>query len=271
MFFADYGLVAYDHAGRELWRTPLGPFDNVYGMGASPILAGGLVVLVVRPVAGLVRRRVRRQDRPRALARGAPARALAATRRRSCSSGRGQGSWSCCRAPSGSTRYDLGSGEVVWFADGLPSEMKSGAVLDGGRVFVVGYGSPLNEPGQHLKLPALRRVARGAGCRTRTAASRRRRRDATSREYFDFIDLDKDGVVSRERMADEPGDDGGRERPARLPRRRLGRRHAQRPACGRYRRSVPAAADAARLPRRALHDQRRRHPDDARRPRRGKV
>ena len=44
-FFGDYGLVAYDHDGRELWRRPLGPFDNVYGMGASPVLAGGLVVL----------------------------------------------------------------------------------------------------------------------------------------------------------------------------------------------------------------------------------
>ena len=45
VFFGDFGLVAYDHDGRELWRTPLGPFDNVYGMGASPILAEGLVVL----------------------------------------------------------------------------------------------------------------------------------------------------------------------------------------------------------------------------------
>ena len=52
VFFADFGLVAYDHAGRELWRTPLGPFDNVYGMGASPILAEGLVVLVCDQVAG---------------------------------------------------------------------------------------------------------------------------------------------------------------------------------------------------------------------------
>jgi outer membrane protein assembly factor BamB len=45
VFFPDFGLIAFDHTGRELWRTPLGPFDNVYGMGSSPILAGGLVVL----------------------------------------------------------------------------------------------------------------------------------------------------------------------------------------------------------------------------------
>ena len=46
VFFADFGLIAYDHDGNEKWRAPLGPFDNVYGMGASPILAGGNVVLV---------------------------------------------------------------------------------------------------------------------------------------------------------------------------------------------------------------------------------
>jgi len=46
VFFPDYGLVSYTFAGEERWRTPLGPFSNVYGMGASPILAGDLVVLV---------------------------------------------------------------------------------------------------------------------------------------------------------------------------------------------------------------------------------
>jgi len=46
VFFPDYGLVSYTFAGEERWRTPLGPFNNVYGMGASPVLAGDLLVLV---------------------------------------------------------------------------------------------------------------------------------------------------------------------------------------------------------------------------------
>src|SRR5262249_58352428 len=46
VFFADFGLLAYDRDGRELWRAPLGPFENAYGMGVSPVLADGLVVLV---------------------------------------------------------------------------------------------------------------------------------------------------------------------------------------------------------------------------------
>ena len=74
--------------GRELWRTPLGPFDNVYGMGASPILAGGLVVLACDQSLGLVRRGLRRQDRPRALARAPPRGALGTRDAGACSSAR---------------------------------------------------------------------------------------------------------------------------------------------------------------------------------------
>ncbi len=47
IFFADFDLLCYTVDGEELWRHPLGPFDNLYGMGASPILAAGNVVLVV--------------------------------------------------------------------------------------------------------------------------------------------------------------------------------------------------------------------------------
>src|SRR5262249_37704031 len=46
VFFADFGLISYDMDGRERWRLPLGPFNNLYGMGASPVLVADLVVLV---------------------------------------------------------------------------------------------------------------------------------------------------------------------------------------------------------------------------------
>jgi len=46
VFFPDFGLAAYGIDGKERWRLPLGPFKNFYGMGASPILAGELLILV---------------------------------------------------------------------------------------------------------------------------------------------------------------------------------------------------------------------------------
>jgi outer membrane protein assembly factor BamB len=51
-FFKDFGLVAYDHSGKELWRAPLGPFTTTMGLGASPVLSGGNVVVVADQVEG---------------------------------------------------------------------------------------------------------------------------------------------------------------------------------------------------------------------------
>lgn len=45
-FFPDFGLVAYTADGKDRWSVPLGPFKNFYGMAASPIVAGDLLVLV---------------------------------------------------------------------------------------------------------------------------------------------------------------------------------------------------------------------------------
>ena len=194
VFFADFGLVAYDHAGRELWRTPLGPFDNVYGMGASPILAGGLVLLscdqsrgsFVAAFDAKTGRERWRTPRPEALSGHATPVVL-----------------SRAGAPDqlivpGSFRldaYDMKTGAVVWYANGLPSEMKSGAVLGENAVYVVGYSSPLNEPGQHPKLPSYAEW-RAAQDQDKDGRVTKAEADPTSKDYFDFIDLDHDGSVS---------------------------------------------------------------------------
>lgn len=51
-FFADFGLLAYGTDGNERWRLPVGPFGNPFGHGASPILAGDLVLQVCDQDAG---------------------------------------------------------------------------------------------------------------------------------------------------------------------------------------------------------------------------
>lgn len=51
-FFPELGLISYDNSGKERWRYALGPFKNFYGMSGSPIIAGGLVVLVCDQVSG---------------------------------------------------------------------------------------------------------------------------------------------------------------------------------------------------------------------------
>ena len=52
VFFEDWGLLSYDEEGELRWKTPLGPFLNEQGLGASPILVDGLLVLQVDHAAG---------------------------------------------------------------------------------------------------------------------------------------------------------------------------------------------------------------------------
>jgi outer membrane protein assembly factor BamB len=46
VFFKDFGFMSYDAKGNLRWKTPLGPFTNMQGLGASPIIAGDSVILV---------------------------------------------------------------------------------------------------------------------------------------------------------------------------------------------------------------------------------
>src|SRR5438093_4170527 len=41
VFFESYGLICYDLDGKLLWEHRLGPFQDEYGAGSSPILVDG--------------------------------------------------------------------------------------------------------------------------------------------------------------------------------------------------------------------------------------
>lgn len=47
VFFPELGLVAHDRDGKELWRTPLGPFTAIQGLAVSPVYVDGKIVLLV--------------------------------------------------------------------------------------------------------------------------------------------------------------------------------------------------------------------------------
>jgi outer membrane protein assembly factor BamB len=44
-YFGSYGMIAYDFAGKEIWRRPLERLPSLYGTASSPILAGGHLIL----------------------------------------------------------------------------------------------------------------------------------------------------------------------------------------------------------------------------------
>lgn len=193
VFFADFGLISYDRQGRERWRVALGPFNNVYGMGASPILVGDLLVLVCDQstqsyiAAFATRNGALRWKTSRAEARSGHSTPISA-------------------APNGDDQilvpgslqlaaYAAKTGEKIWWVDGLPWEMKSTPVLDGSVLYIHGFGAPENQPGSQRTIPGYD-AARGSFDGNRDGLLRHA--ELPPEHARAWIDLDGDGVVTSE-------------------------------------------------------------------------
>jgi len=234
VFFSEFGLLAYDMGGTELWRAPLGPFDNLYGMGASPVVHDGVVYLVCDQRTGsflvaidaATGETVWRVDRPEAASShatpilwrpedaGVPGGASDAPAAPPTASPDGAAHVSSWRGeprrPVAASEpqlivvgsfllsgYRLADGERLWWVRGMIHEMKSVPVLGQGLVFVNGYGSPLNDPGnttvQGSFEEALARLdADGDGHLTREELPE----DSLARRRAGMSDLDGDGKLS---------------------------------------------------------------------------
>jgi outer membrane protein assembly factor BamB len=159
VFFADFGLVAYDLDGKERWQLPLGPFNSQHGVVASPVYADGRVILVcdqdtdafilaVDAESGRVAWKRPRQvingystpiiHRP---ARG-PAQVIA------------PGSYQL-------TAYSVADGETLWFVRGLTCQPKSAPTIAGDTLYFNGW-TVGNDDGQQVELPAFAEVIAAA-------------------------------------------------------------------------------------------------------------
>ena len=200
VFFPDYGLLAYDVSGRERWKMPLGPFTNIYGMGASPVIVGDLVVLAcdqsigsyllaVDKRTGKVRWRV---DRPEAKS--------------------GHSTPIVWRGPDGKdqillpgsfllTAYDAASGRKLWWVGGLSFEMKSTPVVNGDTIYVNGYGAPVNDPGNKVSIPVAEEVWKTADADANGVLSKTEFPKYTPAFWFDVADLDLNGALTKDEWA----------------------------------------------------------------------
>ena len=200
VFFPDYGMIAYDAAGKERWAMPLGPFNNIYGMGASPIVAGDLVILscdqslgsylmAVDKRSGKVRWKV---DRPEAKS--------------------GHSTPILWRAPDGRdqlllpgsfllTSYDPATGRKLWWVGGLSFEMKSTPVIGGDTIYVNGYGAPVNDPGNKVSVPPADEVWKTADADGNGTISKPEFPKFTQAFWFDVADLDASGALTKDEWA----------------------------------------------------------------------
>lgn len=200
VFFPDYGLIAYDASGRERWAMPLGPFNNIYGMGASPVLVGDLVVLAcdqslgsylmaVDKRTGQVRWKV---DRPEAKS--------------------GHSTPILWRAPDGKdqillpgsfllTAYDAATGNKLWWVGGLSFEMKSTPIIKGDTIYVNGYGAPVNDPGNKINIPVADDIWKSIDTDGNGTISKPEFPKLTAAFWFDAVDLDGNGALDRDEWA----------------------------------------------------------------------
>ena len=159
VFFADFGMVAYDFEGKQRWQLPLGPFNSQHGVVASPVYADGKVILVcdqdtdaymigVDAASGKIAWKTPREVingystpiiyRP---ARG-PAQVIA------------PGSYRL-------TAYSIVDGEELWFVRGLTCQPKSAPTIAGNILYFSGWTTG-NDDGQQVDLPPFAEVIAAA-------------------------------------------------------------------------------------------------------------
>ena len=197
VFFPDYGLLSYDIEGQERWRVPLGPFDNLYGMGASPILADDKVVLVCDQNTGSFLIGIDKQD----------GRVRWKTLRPESKSGHSTpvvyrpGDGSTQIVVPGSfylTAYSSDTGEKIWWVRGLSFELKSTPAVLGDTAYINSYGYPDNQPGQQIPVPTVEEVFAERDVNQDARLSAEELPDDRTRARMAVMDLDKNDLVDAE-------------------------------------------------------------------------
>ena len=193
VFFAGYGLVSYTGDGVERWRLPLGPFSNFHGMGASPMLADGKVVMVcdqdqdafLVAVDQDTGKLVWRVERPE-MVHSYSTPVVYRTKR-----GRTEvivpGSYKM-------TSYDAATGKLVWTVRGLTYQVKSVAVVEGETLYFTGYAAG-SEPGEHMDLPGFAEMIRNHDKNGDGKLSKDEVPKAWHPGTWEMQDLNKDGLL----------------------------------------------------------------------------
>jgi outer membrane protein assembly factor BamB len=195
-FFADYGLLAYDLNGKELWRRPLGPFNNIYGMGASPIVVDDVVVLNCdQSIGSFIAAFDAKTGRERWRTRRVEARS-------------GHSTPVVYTPPGGRAQivvpgsfllsaYDPRDGKRLWWVGGLSFELKSTPVLGGDTLYINGFGSPENQPGAKIAVAPTDVVFAERDADRSGALSPDELPTAHARDSLPFFDLNGDGSIDR--------------------------------------------------------------------------
>jgi len=193
-FFQDFGLIAYGPDGNELWRMPLGPFNNPFGHGASPILTGdtllmnvdqdtGSFLLALDKKSGKV---IWRTERPHAQ--------------------RGYATPILYQPPKGGLHvvvagsfrlsgYDVRTGKEVWYIRRLPWQVKPTPVIADHVVYFTTFSAESN-PGEQENVPPFKDALAQLDKNKDGKLSKDEIVDARVKARFEeYLDLDDSGFL----------------------------------------------------------------------------
>ena len=192
-FFTDFGLVSYGPDGEERWRHPLGPFNNPFGMGASPVLVNGKLIqicdsetgsflIAVDPNTGKQLWRTERPD----FTRGFSTPVLWTPK-----NGRTQ------MIIAGSQRlvsYDPDSGKDLWYVTGLTWQLKPTPAVVGDTAYVLGWAGGADQ-GLQENLPEFADVLKDLDTNKDGKVALSEIKDPRWQKDFKEADLDVDGAL----------------------------------------------------------------------------
>jgi outer membrane protein assembly factor BamB len=193
-FFTDFGLISFDRDSKERWRLPLGPFNNPFGMGSSPILAEeklllncdsetGSFFVAVDKNTGKIIWRVERPDATRGFstpilfqpAKGGLQVLVAGSLRLSA--------------------YEVATGKEVWFIRGLTWQIKPTPVFGRDTLYIQGWAGGA-DPGQQEDVMPFEDALKRYDANKDGKLARAEITDPKVTRDWDNLDLDRDGAMN---------------------------------------------------------------------------
>lgn len=187
-FFADFGLVSYDAAGKERWRMALPPMPSMQGVSASPLLAGGRLLLVVDQAESSYMLAIdprngetlwKKERRP------APGGAYASP----VSFGSDQ---FITFSPFELAAFSVATGEKLWWVSGLPPQPKATPLVVGDTIYAYArsfFGDALPV------IPVFTTALEQNDANKDGALQKEEAPTGPAKQFFGVVDRNKDGKV----------------------------------------------------------------------------
>jgi outer membrane protein assembly factor BamB len=193
VFFYDFGLISFGPDGNEIWRLPMGPFNNPFGLGASPVLSGNTLLIncdqesgsffqAVDKNTGKMKWRVERPEYTRGFSTpvlykptSGPTQVIVA------------GSYQL-------TAYEVETGKIVWWVGGLTWQLKPTPVLGKDTIYVQGWAGG-SDTGQQENVPPFEEVLQRLDTNHDGKLSKDEVHDQKILDMWREVDLNDDGAL----------------------------------------------------------------------------